>query len=106
MPSSKYTKCTYLKRDGTICNKGSIGGICGVHSQCNPQKPCRNCGKGTQSVTGYCNTLGECRLSHHAITLRFFRAARRAARYVPPQAASREVVTDADLDALVEELLE
>jgi hypothetical protein len=65
------------------------------HMRCKPQRPCRICGRGTQSVSGICGAIGECRTAQHTGYVRFANAAKRAS----PQA------TDTDLDTLVDELL-
>ena len=98
MPSSVYIECTYIKRNGSICGKGSVIGLCGVHSRRNPQRACSLCGKGTQSATGICTTPGRCKAAQHTA---LGCAKRRAAR----KTASLSVLY-ADLDAAVDELLE
>jgi len=60
-PRPKYIDCSYILRDGSVCGKSSITGICGSHTGHTPRTRCTLCGKGTMSVTGFCFTTGPCR---------------------------------------------
>ena len=98
MPPSVYIKCSYIKRDGSVCGKGSVTGLCGVHSRCNPQRACRLCGKGTQSASGICATPGPCKTAQHTAMEAAKRVAKRRAEVEAP------LITADDLDGLVDEL--
>ena len=95
MPSSKYTKCAYIKRDGSSCGKGCVGGTCAAHVRCNSQVRCGLCGRGTQSASGFCYASGDCRRAQHNTIVRLLKESKNA----PPP------VSGADLDALVDDLL-
>lgn len=96
----KTVPCTYLKFDGTVCNKSCYGGICGQHIVRVPHYPCLGCGRGTFSASGYCATPGPCLLAQRAASARAGNAARKAAKNTSPP------VTDEELDSLVDELLD
>jgi hypothetical protein len=100
--SSVYIKCSYIRRDGSVCNKGSVRGICAIHVHCNPQRPCRICGRGTQSASGYCYAAGACRNAQRVAIVQKFYAKKKLAVNA---ATSPLPITSAELDALVEELL-
>lgn len=94
MPSSKCVGCAYIKRDGLVCDKKCYGGICWAHARCGAMRRCRLCGRGTQSASGICHADGACRKAQHNENTRLNVAAKRA-----PLCA-------AELDALLDELLQ
>jgi hypothetical protein len=51
--------CQYIKRDGSICGKGSMSELgCARHYNALPRTICPICEQGTYSKTGICSTHG------------------------------------------------
>ena len=56
--SSPYTVCEYIGRKG-YCGKRCFGGRCNIHRKRETLALClEECGRGTASITGYCNQCG------------------------------------------------
>ncbi len=56
--SSPYTVCEYVGRNG-YCGKRCFGGRCNIHRKRETLALClEECGRGTASITGYCNQCG------------------------------------------------
>ena len=85
--TSTFTQCTYITRNGP-CTKRGYGGRCHHHKRKTSHTACLSgCGRYTVSQTGYCNKCGW----HQEAVSHRMRAHQR--KY------------DAELDAMVEELL-
>ncbi len=93
--ASRTIPCTYLRRNGLMCGRNCFNGTCSQHVGSARLSPCRLCGRGTQSVTGICTTIGLCKTAQHTALEGAKRAAKREA---PP-------VTAEDLAGLVDELV-
>ena len=91
--------CTYLKYNGSVCDKMCYGGLCGMHVDRKPHTPCLGCGHGTYSVTGYCAAPGPCLIAQRAETARTLQAAKRAAAKHAPAS-----IANVELDKFVDEL--
>lgn len=114
---SKKSNCTYLRRDGTICGVSCFGEVCYNHSGSTHHNPCRGCGRGTASITGFCSQ-GICEISQQAIqkkTLRMRRAAdnqqeltvekKSESIVLPIEINAFGILDDISIDALVSDLL-
>ena len=56
MVSSELSECTYVTREGVVCAHRCYGQRCKKHKRSTSHTLCRNgCGRGTLSVTAFCN---------------------------------------------------
>jgi hypothetical protein len=109
--------CSYIKLTGDVCGLPGTDGLCKTHLHCNPHRHCINCGRGTNSKTGYCNIVGPCQTAQRTVNIRAFyaRVSLRKKALVATAVANKKWptvrlkkvpgVSDAELDTYVSELL-
>ena len=103
------TQCTYVKRAGR-CPNQCYNGRCHTHKRSTSHTLCRNgCGRGTLSVTAFCN---KCEPGQSGLQGFILQRMRRIAKLHPATAAQSAEAPelqrkryDAELDACVDELL-
>ncbi len=88
-------QCNYVMKTGMECGRTCYGTWCWKHAACREMASCKNCGKMTHSVTGYCSSSG-CRTMQQTINARAAEELRRAAN---------EPRWDTEVEAYLQELV-
>jgi len=100
-------QCTYLKRDGRRCTKRTFSEQCHLHKGKQSHTLCLNlCGRGTNSVTGYCKQCAPGRAGMQGRVLQEMRRAGRGAQQLKIQRKKEEEAERAEWDAYIDSLID
>ena len=106
MVSSELSECTYMRRDGHVCAHRCYGGRCKKHKHSTSHTLCRNgCGRGTLSVTEYCNRCEPCQSGMQGFILQRMRREAKMQRGDQADAEAKRKKLEAEWDAYIDECM-
>ena len=99
------TQCTYVKRTGCRCPNQGYNGRCHSHKKSTSHTLCRHgCGRGTLSVTEYCNKCEPCQSGMQGFILQRMRRDAKQ-RGDPDETKTKRERLEAEWDAYIDECI-
>ena len=104
--SPETTQCTYVKRTGKRCPNQGYNGRCHSHKRSTSHTLCRHgCGRGTLSVTKYCNKCEPCQSGMQGFILQRMRREAKQAQGDLDGAKTKRERLEAEWDAYIDECM-